>query len=122
MPLRRVMDSDIPPAQMEDNIYNFNSEQRGYISSAMHIAKSRVQFSREQQMIRPQNIKEFVDQKKEMFLVELSYKTVDKEIQELTQKQQRKATAIETSQIQLDRDGNKLMKFIGEDQKETTNK
>ena len=107
---------------MEDNIYNFNSEQRGYISSAMHIAKSRVQFSREQQMIRPQNIKEFVDQKKEMFLVELSYKTVDKEIQELTQKQQRKATAIETSQIQLDRDGNKLMKFIGEDQKETTNK
>jgi hypothetical protein len=46
----------------------------------MHIAKSRVQFSREQQTIRPQNIKEFVDQKKEMFLVELSYNTVDKEI------------------------------------------
>lgn len=42
MPLRRVMDADIPPAQMEDNIYNFNSDQRGYISSAMHIAKSRV--------------------------------------------------------------------------------
>lgn len=32
-----------------------------------------------------------------MFLVELSYNTVDKEIQELTHKQQRKASAIETS-------------------------
>ena len=57
-----------------------------------------------------------------MFLVELSYNTVDKEIQELTHKQQRKATAIETSQIQLDRDGNKLMKFIGEDQEKTNKK
>jgi hypothetical protein len=65
-PLRRVKDADIPPAQMEDNIYNFNSEQRGFISSAMHIAKSRVSFSRgsdlqSQQQIRAQNIKEFVD-------------------------------------------------------------
>lgn len=51
----------------------------------MHIAKSRVQFSREQQM-RQQNIKEFVDQKKEMFLVELSYNTVKKEIEELDHK------------------------------------
>ncbi len=50
MPLRKVKDGDIAPAQMEDNIYNFNSEQRGYISSAMHIANSRVTFSREQQM------------------------------------------------------------------------
>ena len=64
----------------------------------MHIAKSRVQFSREQQM-RPQNIKEFVDQKKEMFLVELSYNTVKKEIEELDHKQSRKKTAIETSQV-----------------------
>lgn len=47
MPLRRLKDADIPPAQMEENTYNFNSEQRGYISSAMHIAKSRVNFSRD---------------------------------------------------------------------------
>jgi hypothetical protein len=82
MPLRRVKDADIAPMQMEDNIYNFNSEQRGYISSAMHIAKSRVSFTREAQL-RPQNIKEFVDQKKEMFLVELSFNTVKQEIEEL---------------------------------------
>ena len=52
-PLKRVKDGDIPPAELEDNAasashFSFNTEQRGYISSAMHIAKSRVQFSREQ--------------------------------------------------------------------------
>jgi hypothetical protein len=56
-PLQRVKDNDIPPAQLDDNAtsgggagtnhFSFNTEQRGYISSAMHIAKSRVQFSRE---------------------------------------------------------------------------
>ena len=121
MPLKRVKDMDIAPAQMEDNMYNFNSEQRGYISSAMHIAKSRVSFSREQQ-IRPQNIKEFVDQKKEMFLVELSFKTVKSEIEELDHKQSRKKTAIETSQAQLEKDGLKLMKFIEKDQIKTSKK
>ena len=100
MPLRKVKDGDIAPAQMEDNIYNFNSEQRGYISSAMHIAKSRVTFSREQQM-RPQNIKEFIEQKKEMFLVELSFNTVKKEITELDHKQTRKQAAIKDSTVQL---------------------
>ena len=73
MPLKRVKDSDIAPIQSEDGVYNFNTAQRGYISGAMHIAKSRVQFPRES---RPQNITEFVDQKKEMFLVELSYNTI----------------------------------------------
>lgn len=42
VPLKRVKDSDVPPAQVEENLYNFNSNQRGYISAAMHIAKSRV--------------------------------------------------------------------------------
>lgn len=130
-PLQRVKDNDIPPAQLDDNAtsgggagtnhFSFNTEQRGYISSAMHIAKSRVQFSREQQM-RPQNIKEFVDQKKEMFLVELSYNTVKKEIEELDHKQSRKKTAIETSQVQLEKDGLKLMKYIEKDQIKTSKK
>ncbi len=65
--------------------------------------------------MRPQNIKEFVDQKKEMFLVELSFNTVKKEIEELDHKQSRKKTAIETSQVQLEKDGLKLMKYIEKD-------
>ena len=58
MPLKRVKDSDINPHQSDENVFNFNNSQRGYISAAMHIAKSRVQFPRES---RPQNINEFVD-------------------------------------------------------------
>jgi hypothetical protein len=90
----------------------------------MHIAKSRVQFSRgeQTQMSRPQNIKEFVDQKKEMFLVELSFNTVKCEIEELDRKQQRKKTAIEHSQAQLQKDEVKLMKFIEKDQIKTSKK
>ena len=129
MPLRRVKDGDIPPTSMDDQgtnggLYNFNSDQRGYISSAMHIAKSRVQFSRGEatQVVRPQNIKEFVNQKKDMFLVELSYQTVKQEIEGLDHKQSRKKTAIETSTTQLQADGLKLMKFIDKDQLETSKK
>jgi hypothetical protein len=40
----------------------------------MHIARSRVQFPKEQ---RAQNVNEFIDQKKEMFLAELAYNTVE---------------------------------------------
>ena len=80
MPLKRVKEGDIKPLQSDENVYNFNSSQRGQISNAMHIAKSRVQFPRES---RPQNINEFIDQKKEMFLVEMSYNTIKEEITDL---------------------------------------
>ena len=112
MPLKRVKDKDITPHQSEENVYNFNSGQRGYISAAMHIAKSRVQFPRE---TRPQNINEFVDQKKEMFLVELSYNTIKTEITDLSLKKNRKANALQESSSQLTKDNEKLVNFIEQD-------
>ena len=51
------------------------------------VAKTRVQFPKEQ---RAQNATEFVDQKKEMFLAELAYNTVDQEITELEDRQKRR--------------------------------
>ena len=42
MPLKRVKDGDIKPMSNDENVYNFNSNQRGFISAAMQIAKSRV--------------------------------------------------------------------------------
>lgn len=75
----------------------------------MHIAKSRVQFPREQ---RPQNINEFIDQKKEMFLVELANNTVKKEIEQLDHKSKRKAIALKDSANDLENDHITLMKFI----------
>ena len=112
MPLKRVKDSDINPHQSDENVFNFNNSQRGYISAAMHIAKSRVQFPRES---RPQNINEFVDQKKEMFLVELSYNTIKTEITDLSLKKNRKANALQESSSQLTKDNEKLVNFIEND-------
>lgn len=113
MPLRRVKDSDIKAQSNEgEHVYNFNSEQRSYISSAMHIAKSRVQFPRES---RPQNINEFIDQKKEMFLVELSYNTIKEEIKDLDLKKNRKGDALKESSSQLEKDNQKLIMFIETD-------
>jgi predicted nucleic acid-binding Zn-ribbon protein len=82
----------------------------------MHIAKSRVQFPRES---RPQNINEFVDQKKEMFLVEMSYNTIKEEITSLEKKTTRKREALNESTITLQKDNDKLVKFIEEDNKRT---
>ena len=50
----------------------------------MSIARSRAQFPKDQ---RAQNAHEFIDQKKDMFLAELAYNTVESEIHELEQKQ-----------------------------------
>jgi len=60
----------------------------------MHLARARVQFPSEQ---RKQNINEFVDQKKEMFLAELAYNTVAREIDELENKKDRRKKTLETS-------------------------
>jgi hypothetical protein len=57
-PLRRVKDSDIVPASTEEVMTSYNKQQNGFIASAMHIARSRVQFPRDQ---RPQNMQEFID-------------------------------------------------------------
>jgi hypothetical protein len=57
-PLRRVKDSDIVAASTEETMTSFNAKQKGFISAAMHIARSRVQFPRDN---RPQNMQEFID-------------------------------------------------------------
>jgi len=85
----------------------------------MHIARSRVQFPRE---ARPQNMSEFIDQKKEMFLVELSYNTVKDEIKDLELKKNRKAFALKDSSDQLEKDSDKLIKFIETDNRTTSDR
>ena len=80
------------------------------------MAKSRVQFSREQ---RPQNINEFIDQKKDMFLVELAHNTIVKEIDQLQKKKDATSEALEDSKINLQEDSVKLIEFIEKDQSKT---
>lgn len=119
MPLKRVKDGDIKPLQSDENVYNFNANTRGFISAACLIAKSRVQFPREQ---RPQNIDEFVNQKKEMFLVELSNNTIDNEIKDLELKKNRKHYALQDSTAALEKDSERLIEFIEDDNMKTKRK
>lgn len=119
MPLKRVKDEDIKPLQSDENVYNFNANTRGFISAACLIAKSRVQFPREQ---RPQNIDEFVNQKKEMFLVELSNNTIENEIKDLELKKSRKAHALQDATSALEKDSERLIEFIEDDNMKTKRK
>lgn len=57
-----------------------------------------------------------------MFLVELSFNTVKKEIEELDNKRDRKENAIKSSFDQLEEDNTKLIKFIEKDQIKTSKK
>jgi Domain of unknown function (DUF4200) len=124
-PLKRVTDSDIPPAEINDKTlsFNYNSSQRGYISAAMNIAKSRVTFSLEPIALpggkNKQDINDFITQKKEMFLVELSQNVIKDRIEELDWKNKRKAKALQDSALQLQSDDVKLLKFIEKDQLQT---
>ena len=66
-PLRRVKESDIPAAedykddegeQKRVSAYSYNAIQKGAIQTAMHIARSRVQFPKESREL---NMQEFID-------------------------------------------------------------
>ena len=60
-----------------------------------------MQFPREQ---RAQNANEFIEQKKEMFLAELAYNTVEQEIKELEEKQKRRDQSLKDSALELEND------------------
>jgi predicted nucleic acid-binding Zn-ribbon protein len=55
-----------------------------------------------------------------MFLVEMSYNTIKEEITELEKKTTRKRVALNESTVTLQKDNDKLVKFIEEDNKRTT--
>ena len=99
MPLKRIKDEDIEPMKTDENMYNYGVQTRSKINEAVNIAKSRVQFPTER---RPQNIDEFVNQKKEMFLVELSNNTIQEEIKSLDLKNRRKKHALQDASAALE--------------------
>jgi len=55
-----------------------------------------------------------------MFLVEMSYNTIKEEITALEKKTTRKREALNESKFTLQKDNDKLVKFIEEDNKRTT--
>ena len=111
-PLIRVKDTHIAPAEEAAGTSSYSKKSNTAINRAMHIARSRVQFPKEQ---RAQNINEFIDQKKEMFLAELACNTVDEEIKQLEIKLQRRDKTLLLSKKELGEDNNDLMLFIQND-------
>ena len=85
----------------------------------MNIAKSRLAFSLEPISMpggrTKQDIHDFINQKKEMFMVELSQKVVQERIEDLDYKNKRKSKALKDSELQLQSDDVKLLKFIEKD-------
>ena len=63
---------------------------------------------------------EFIEQKKDMFLVELAHSTISEEIKNLKEHKERKANALKESKQNLHEDGVKLLDFIDRDQQKTT--
>ena len=55
-----------------------------------------------------------------MFLVEMSYNTIKEEITDLQLKTNRKQQALQESDVTLEKDNNKLVKFIEDDNKTTS--
>ena len=55
-----------------------------------------------------------------MFLVELSHNTIKEEIEDLDYKGKRKEIALKDSNVKLENDNIKLMKFIDQDNQTTT--
>ena len=92
----------------------------------MNIAKSRVTFSLEPIALpggkNKQDINDFITQKKEMFMVELSQKVIQNRIVELDYKNKRKAKALEDSGKQLKNDDAKLLEFVKKDRLSTHDK
>lgn len=92
----------------------------------MNIAKSRANFSMEPLVLpggkTKQDMNDFINQKKEMFMVELSQNVIQSRIEDLDFKNKRKTKALKDSEIQLQSDDVKLLKFIERDQLQTHDK
>ena len=111
-----MKDRDISPAERDEEGKNkgstYSAQERKVINRAMMVAKTRVQFPKEQ---RAQNATEFVDQKKEMFLAELAFDTVAEEIKELEDRQQRRNESLIDSKKELENDQLDLHQYIAKD-------
>ena len=59
---------------------------------------------------------EFIEQKKDMFLVELAHSTITSEIDNLKAQKQRTSAALQESKMNLHQDSVKLLDFIDKDQ------
>lgn len=97
-------------------MFILSAKEKDIIDAAKNICKGRVQFPKDQ---RSQNAYEFIEQKKEMFLVQLSHNTIKKEIELLNTKVERKQKALEQSSMQLNDDERIVRGYVENDNDQT---
>mmetsp|Transcript_62189 Transcript_62189/g.71288 ORF Transcript_62189/g.71288 Transcript_62189/m.71288 type:complete len:543 (-) Transcript_62189:251-1879(-) len=115
--LKRPKDSDILPATIEENVEDsFPMKQRGIIAQAMDIVNQRKSQPKDH---KKENVMEFVEQKKEMFLVEMSLGIIGDEIQKLKDQSDKNKMALKRSHQTLKKDKDRFMKHL-EDNKSNT--
>jgi|JI10StandDraft_1071094.scaffolds.fasta_scaffold255083_1 hypothetical protein len=112
LPLKKFRDAEIPPADTDKHVFILTSKEKDVIDAAKNICKARVQFPKDQ---RSQNAYEFIEQKKEMFLVQLSHNTIKKEIDLLNTKIDNKQEALEKSAFQLNEDEKIVRTYVEKD-------
>eukprot|EP00351_Strombidinopsis_sp_SopsisLIS2011_P001157 CAMPEP_0116889298 /NCGR_PEP_ID=MMETSP0463-20121206/24710_1 /TAXON_ID=181622 /ORGANISM="Strombidinopsis sp, Strain SopsisLIS2011" /LENGTH=276 /DNA_ID=CAMNT_0004555703 /DNA_START=10 /DNA_END=842 /DNA_ORIENTATION=- len=105
-PLRRVLDSDIDPAENEDNLYNF--KQLKEVTSQQLCILLALEYS------------SLVNNAHKTFKSSLN--TIDTEIKDLITKSNNRDTALKESLAELDKDQTDLLKFIEEDNHMKKNK
>ena len=132
LPLKKFRDAEIPPSDTDRHVFILTSKEKDVIDAAKNICKARVQFPKDQ---RSQNAYEFIEQKKEMFLVQLSHNTIQvlsllilscfkqfknnillkKEIELLNTKVENKQQALEKSATQLNEDEKIVRNYVEKD-------
>lgn len=116
LPLKKFRDAEIPPADTDKHVFIYTNTEKDIIDRAKNICKERVQLPKGQ---RSQNAYEFIEQKKEMFLVQLSHNTIQKEIGHLDHKVERKQKALEQSEKLLKEDELEVRNYVEENSSET---
>ena len=117
LPLKRFKDKDLELTDAKTNVIVFNNTaDKDIIDAAKNICKERVQFPKDH---RSQNAYEFIEQKKEMFLVQLSHNTIKKEIDLLENKIERKVKALDQSKKLLNEDEREVRNYVESNNKST---
>jgi len=113
--LSRVKDNEIPACTIEKRI-KYKPQQRALIDAAMSIVKARPPTLKEVSKVSTQ---EFIDQKKEMFLVQMGHEIIMREIEMFRRNAKEKEEALKQSEDRLLKDQRELSKNQDDNRKDT---
>lgn len=115
--MKRYKDNDIAPSGTTKNVF-ISQKDKEIIEKAKSICNERVKLSKEKKVV---SIYNFVEQKKEMFLVQLTHNTIKDKIGSLETKLDRKHRAWKQSEHLLHEDEKIARSYVENSNAETKN-